>query len=85
MSLVPTDVRYAVRRWAARPGLAVTVVLTLGLGIGATTAIFSLVDGVLLRPLPWREPDRLVSIYIVRPAWRTDPVLSFLWDSGFVS
>jgi len=84
MSLVPTDIRYAVRRWAARPGLAITVILTLGLGIGATTAIFSLVDGVLLRPLPWREPDRLVSAYIVRPAWRTDPILSFQWDQGFV-
>ena len=45
MSVIPTDIRYAVRRWVARPGLAITVVLTLGLGIGATTAIFSLVDG----------------------------------------
>ena len=85
MSLVPADVRYALRRWAARPGLAMTVVLTLGLGIGTATAIFSVVDGVLLRPLPWREPDRLVSAYIVREAWRTDPALAFNWDSGFVS
>ena len=85
MSLVPTDIRYAVRRWAARPGLAITVVLTLGLGIGATTAIFSVVDGVLLRPLAWREPDRLVSAYIVREAWRTDPALSFNWNSQFLS
>ena len=82
---VPAALRYGVRRWVARPGLAVTVVLTLGLGIGAATAIFSLVDGVLLRPLPWREPDRLVSAYIVREGWRTDPALSFNWDSGFVS
>ncbi len=85
MSVVPTDIRYAVRRWVARPGLAITVVLTLGLGIGATTAIFSVVDGVLLRPLPWREPDRLVSVYIVRQAWRTDPVFSFSWDTGLLS
>jgi predicted permease len=82
MSFVPTDIRYAVRRWVARPGLAITVILTLGLGIGATTAIFSLVDGVLLRPLSWRDPDRLVAIYIVRPAWRADPVFSFSWDTG---
>jgi putative ABC transport system permease protein len=82
MSVIPTDIRYAVRRWVARPGLAITVVLTLGLGIGATTAIFSLVDGVLLRPLPWREPDRLVAVYVVRPAWRTDPIFSFTWDTG---
>jgi putative ABC transport system permease protein len=85
MSVVPTDVRYALRRWATRPGLAITVVLTLGLGIGATTAIFSVVDGVLLRPLPWREPDRLVSAYIVREGWRTDPALSFNWNSQFLS
>jgi putative ABC transport system permease protein len=85
MALVLGDIRYALRRWAARPGLAITVVLTLGLGIGTTTAIFSLVDGVLLRPLAWREPHRLVSIFIVRPAWRTDPVLSFQWDRGFLT
>jgi predicted permease len=85
MSLVPADMRYAVRRWAARPGLAITVVLTLGLGIGTATAIFSVVDGVLLRPLAWREPDRLVSAYIVREAWRTDPALSFNWNSQFLS
>ena len=52
MALVPTDIRYALRRWASRPGLAITVVLTLGLGIGTATAIFSVVDGVLLRSLP---------------------------------
>jgi putative ABC transport system permease protein len=85
MTLVPTDVRYAVRRWAARPGLAMTVVLTLGLGIGTATAIFSLVDGVLLRPLPWQDPDRLVSVYVVREPWRTDPVMSFMWDTGYLS
>jgi putative ABC transport system permease protein len=85
MSVIPTDIRYAVRRWVARPGLAITVVLTLGLGIGAATAIFSLVDGVLLRPLPWREPERLASVYLVREAWRTDPVLGFSWNTGLVS
>lgn len=82
MSLVPSDVRYAARRWIARPGLAITVVLTLGLGIGAATAVFSVVDGVLLRPLPWREPDRLISPYIVREGFRNDPALSAGWDQG---
>jgi predicted permease len=85
MSFVPPDIRYAVRRWTARPGLAITVVLTLGLGIGGTTAIFSLVDGVLLRPLPWREPDRLVAVHIVRESWRTDPALSFAWNQGVLT
>ena len=85
MALVPTDIRYALRRWASRPGLAITVVLTLGLGIGTATAIFSVVDGVLLRPLPWRESDRLVSPYVVREGWRSDPALSFSWNNGFLS
>jgi predicted permease len=82
MAAILLDIRHAIRRWAARPGLAATVVLTLGLGIGAATAIFSIVDGVLLRPLPWREPDRLVSAYVVREGFRTDPALSGDWDSA---
>src|SRR5687767_4731624 len=85
MSIVPADVRQAVRRCATRPGFALTAILTLGLGIGGTTAIFSVVDGVLLRPLPWRDPDRLVSVWIVRPTWRTDPVMAGTWDRAFMS
>ncbi len=54
------DLRYAVRTLSRAPGFALTVVLTLGLGIGANTAIFSVVRGVLLRPLPHRDGDRLV-------------------------
>ena len=63
MSVIPTDIRYAVRRWVARPGLAITVVLTLGLGIGATTAIFSTVYSLMLKPLPYQEPERIVELY----------------------
>src|SRR5215204_2793180 len=85
MDSVLADIRHAARRWLAQPALAITAILTLGLGIGAATAIFSVVDGVLLRPLPWKEPDRLVSVWIVRPQWRLDPVLGAAWDHGFIS
>lgn len=57
------DVRYAFRSLRRNPGFALVAVITLGLGIGATTAVYSVVDGVLLRPLPWAEADRLVVVW----------------------
>lgn len=54
--------RYAIRRLRAAPGFAIAVVLMLALGIGATTAVFGVVDGVLLRPLPFADPSRLVGV-----------------------
>lgn len=56
------DARYAVRTLGRSPVFATTAVLTLALGIGATTVIYSMVDGILLRPLPFAEPDRLVAV-----------------------
>jgi putative ABC transport system permease protein len=55
------DFRFTIRQWRKNPGFAVTTMLTLALGIGATTAIFSLINTVLLRPLPFPEPDRVMS------------------------
>src|SRR5712664_1340225 len=56
------DLRIAVRYLLKSPGFAATAVLMLALGIGATTAIFSVVEGVLLRPLPFPHPERLVAL-----------------------
>lgn len=57
------DLRIAVRQLLRQPGLTVALIATLALGIGATTAIFSLINAVLLRPLPYPQPDRLVRIW----------------------
>ena len=63
------DVRYAVRGLTKHPGFTAMALLTLAVGIGASTAIFSVVNGVLLRPLPYGEPDRIVQIWETDPEW----------------
>jgi putative ABC transport system permease protein len=63
MRTVCADLRYAFRLISGTPSFAVAVVSVLALGIGANTAIFSVVNAVLLRPLPFEEPERLVRIF----------------------
>ncbi|HLY07047.1 MAG TPA: ABC transporter permease [Rhizomicrobium sp.] len=67
MSTFLADVRYGLRTLARNPGFSAIVILILALGIGANTAMFSIVDGVLLRPLPFRDPERLFAVQEVMP------------------
>ena len=59
-----TDLRFAFRTLGKNPGFSVAALLTLSLGIGANTAVFSVVSGVLLDPLPYPEPDRLMALFM---------------------
>src|SRR5438093_13262716 len=58
--MLSKDLIYAFRTLRKNPAFAITSIVTIGLGIGASTAIFSVTDAVLLRPLPYKDPDRLV-------------------------
>jgi len=70
------DVRYGLRSLRRNPGFALVVIITMALGIGANTAIFSVVNGVLLRPLPYKDGDKLVVLH----QGQGDPVAN---DTGF--
>jgi hypothetical protein len=72
MDTLLQDLRYSVRRLLKRPGFALVVIATLGLGIGANTAIFSVVKSVLLAPLPYPAPDRLMMVWETKPAANRD-------------
>src|SRR5271155_3442595 len=56
------DLRYALRQLRRAPGFAFTVVLTLALSVGVATAVFCVIDAVILRPLPYANPDKIVSV-----------------------
>jgi len=80
------DLRLAARSLAKAPAFTATAVVTLALGIGPTTALFSVVDAVLLRPLPFRDPDRLVAVWETDRSdgdrrWRVAPANFLDWRS----
>jgi len=68
------DLRYAVRQFLKTPGLTVVVVITIALGVGANTALFSVVNGVLLNPLPYPQPEQLVTLHESKPNFETGSV-----------
>ena len=70
MAEVLRDVAYTLRQWRTRPGVAVVAIVTLALGIGANTAIFSAVHGILLQSLPYPDPDRLAVVSLSWPEGR---------------
>ena len=75
---ITRDVAFAIRLLRRRPLFAALAIFTIALGIGAATSIFSVVDRVLLRALPFSDPSRLVAVWIAQPSLKNDPVIARL-------
>jgi putative ABC transport system permease protein len=67
MSTFSQDIRHSLRTFARNPGFTAVAVLTLAVALGANTAVFSMMNGVLLRALPYEEPDRIVALSVLLP------------------
>ena len=74
MNLLAQDLRFAIRAFAKNPGFTLAAVLSLAIGIGANTSIFSIANALLLRPLPYKDASRLVIL------WNRSPGLDILQD-----
>src|SRR5262245_45342778 len=74
MGSVIQDLKHAGRLLISNPGFTVAAALTLAFGIGANAAIFSVVNAVLVKPLPYKEPDRLVTIFGASQSFRQAPL-----------
>ncbi|HEU4631464.1 MAG TPA: ADOP family duplicated permease [Gemmatimonadaceae bacterium] len=82
LDVIRQDLGFALRAMRRSRGVTVLAVLTLALGIGTSTAMFSVLDAVLLRPLPFEEPERIVLVYPTIEEWRDNPSLHELWQQG---
>src|SRR5260370_12454808 len=81
METILQDLRYAVRTLSRQPGFTAIAVFTLAVGIGANTAIYSVVDATLLRALPFQDPDRLMKVSLIAPGMHRDaPRDDMVWS-----
>jgi putative ABC transport system permease protein len=80
METILQDLRYAVRALGRQPGFAAIAVLTLAVGIGANTAIYSVVNATLLRPLPYKDPGRLMRVSLIMPSFHGRPPMDMVWS-----
>src|SRR5436190_20280340 len=76
MQSVKQDLRYAFRMLARTPVVTILIVLSLAIGIGANSAIFSVIHALLLRPLPYPEPERLAAVWLHSPGTLGSPLLA---------